>query len=492
MEVSILHQTSSTLNSEVVEGGYGINDEKMQVISNTHCDVDENEVKIWSPVNETKLIPRRLPKTQMNIQNIMLQASQKKKPMDVFNNSSMDISPQNDTEENNTQGQLSAKIKFGMLVKVSKKVQQSKQSVNKKKLTKKDLVEKEAKQAKKSISSVFDFEDDPMVLEIMSRNEQENYKLAVREKVEIKRRKWESPAKISEFSKCLVGSPSSDASCQEFSSDDENEPKCKIQKIKKSIKKKSTDPSQLNINFFFKNGVKASKREDKMMDLEEIQDNAPSIDELLKLPNIQEASGKAKDEVLDNLDKEIAVRKIMHEKEMVQVDIDIAAEKMRQDERRKRMKSNASERDRLEVEVTEVVLRRMFKDNLDYLKKIQSGQIESSRHQAYNKSCRSRHALYFNMITDPFTDDQLDWTLDEIAQVWMRNKKEQMDCNEYVWKVLLPECFIKFYMDHFKVSKEEAKKRISETPLRGEEDSDEDEEKVFDKDKKKLAVKLLL
>ena len=78
----------------------------------------------------------------------------------------------------------------------------------------------------------------------------------------------------------------------------------------------------------------------------------PSIDELLKLPNIQEASGKAKDEVLDNLDKEIAVRKIMHEKEMVQVDIDIAAEKMRQDERRKRMKSNASERDRLEVEVT--------------------------------------------------------------------------------------------------------------------------------------------
>ena len=96
------------------------------------------------------------------------------------------------------------------------------------------------------------------------------------------------------------------------------------------------------------------------------------------------------------------------------------------------------------------------------------------------------------MITDPFTDDQLDWTLDEIGKVWMRNKKEQMDCNEYVWKVLLPECFIKFYMDHFKVSKEEAKKRISETPLRGEEDSDEDEEKVFDKYKKKVAVKLLL
>ena len=50
-----------------------------------------------------------------------------------------------------------------------------------------------------------------------------------------------------------------------------------------------------------------------------------------------------------------------------------------------------------------------------------------------------------------------------------------MDNNEYVWKVLLAECFIKFYMDHFGFHKKEAEERISETPLRkGVEDSNED------------------
>jgi len=78
------------------------------------------------------------------------------------------------------------------------------------------------------------------------------------------------------------------------------------------------------------------------------------------------------------------------------------------------------------------------------------------------------------MITDPFTDNQLDWTLEELGKVWMKNKREQMDNNEYVWKVLLAECFIKFYMDHFNVDKTEAEKRISETPLRKSEYDSED------------------
>ena len=64
-----------------------------------------------------------------------------------------------------------------------------------------------------------------------------------------------------------------------------------------------------------------------------------------------------------------------------------------------------------------------------------------------------------------FVDDQLDWTLEEISKVWMKDRKEHMDNNEYVWKVLLSECFIKFYMDFFKISKEEAMTRIRETPL---------------------------
>lgn len=47
----------------------------------------------------------------------------------------------------------------------------------------------------------------------------------------------------------------------------------------------------------------------------------------------------------------------------------------------------------------------------------------------------------------------------------MRNHEERRDNNDFIWKVILPECFIKFYMDHFSVGKEEAEKRIKNTPL---------------------------
>ena len=116
--------------------------------------------------------------------------------------------------------------------------------------------------------------------------------------------------------------------------------------------------------------------------------------------------------------------------------------------------------------MTESVLRRMFSKNLSYLKKIEAGVEDSKRHKEYYKSPGARHALYYKMITDPFTVKQLEWTLDEISKVWMRNEREQMDNTEYVWKVLLAECFIKFYMDHFGLNKQEAEKRIGETPLR--------------------------
>ena len=117
---------------------------------------------------------------------------------------------------------------------------------------------------------------------------------------------------------------------------------------------------------------------------------------------------------------------------------------------------------------------------------IWNGSNESARHKAFHQSRRTRHALTYMMITDPFTDgkpnssdfiqftllfsDQLDWTLEEIGKVWMRTKREKFDNRDYVWKVLLSECFIKFYMDWFAVSKQDAEKMIKETPLRNEED----------------------
>jgi len=314
-----------------------------------------------------------------------------------------------------------------------------------------------------SKSSIFEVEDDPYVMEIMARKKKEADKLAARSKSKSQGKKRQSLAKMAEFSQTLTHNSNQRDS-------DEASPKFKIPKVKKSRKKESK--SQKKIDSFFSNNS-ASENE-----VEDPCDYTPSIDELLKLPDRPEDGGKTLDEVLDDLDIEIAERKRQHEEEMAKLDTDISAEKARQQERRERMKRNAVLRDKLANEVTESVLRRMFSENLTYLKNIEAGVEESSRHKAFHKSSRTRHALYYTMITDPFTDEQLEWTLDEISKVWMRNKREQMDNNEYVWKVLLAECFIKFYMDHFGLNKQEAEKRISETPLRkvGTESDDESDD----------------
>ena len=211
-------------------------------------------------------------------------------------------------------------------------------------------------------------------------------------------------------------------------------------------------------------------------DFENVSDYSIDLDELLKQPDQPEDGTNTLDEVMDEIDRDIMERQDKHFREMEVLEKDIAAERERKEEAKLRSKRNAELRDRLEVEVTESVVKDLFYKNKDYLERVWSGKIESLRHKAYQKGIRTRQALYYTMITDPFTDDQLKWTLDHISEVWMRNKKEQMDNNEYVWKVLLPECFIKFYMDHFGLDKVNAERRISETPLKkGKDDHSSDE-----------------
>ena len=63
-----------------------------------------------------------------------------------------------------------------------------------------------------------------------------------------------------------------------------------------------------------------------------------------------------------------------------------------------------------------------------------------------------------------FSEQHFDWTLALKKEVWMSTKQLHAENNEYVWKVLLPECLIKFYMDFFAISKKEAEQKIKETP----------------------------
>ena len=298
----------------------------------------------------------------------------------------------------------------------------------------------------KGLSSVFDYEDDPEVVEIRRRNKEEAEKLAARAQIAGEGKRRESMEKMAKF--IVEG---------------------KIPKLKKPSPAKSGGSEHKKVGSSVNRRI-SLKKEDSI----KLPGYMPSLEELLRLPDRPDDGGKTMEEVLDDMDLEIAERRKKHEIEMTCVDISIATEKMKQEETEERYLQNGERAERLREEVTELELRKFFKDNLQYLKDIQSGIIDSSRHTAYRKSARSRHALYYTMLTDPLSDEQLDVALEELSKVWMRTSKEQMDNNDYIWKVLLAEFIIKVYMDKFDMDKNQAEQCISETPLPYEDSGDSD------------------
>ena len=150
---------------------------------------------------------------------------------------------------------------------------------------------------------------------------------------------------------------------------------------------------------------------------------------------------------------------------MLKLDQNLKILSARKKEKKERQVVNAFMKERLAKGITRSVLRKMFEENLSYLENIMTGQIPSERHTAFYTNAGSRQALFYKMINNPYSDDQVDWTYEEMTRVYLKTSKEFSDNNDYIWKVLMPECFIKFYMDFFNISKEEAETRIGETPL---------------------------
>jgi len=299
-------------------------------------------------------------------------------------------------------------------------------------------------------SDVFDHADDPEVVEIIAKQQQEARALSKRSRGGAGGRK--SLARMAERKMCQSEGASSRT------------------KRKLSDSKINKDLNQPTIGKYFSSTKENPHCQDNDQDDEEAGDvdpdlYTPNIDDLLKLPERPDDGSKTTEEILDELDNEIAERHKRHELDRAKVDQQIEEERRKKEERKARFRENAKLRNRLERELTEEKVRGTFRAIIPYLKAIWKGREVSKRHDAYHKSVRTRQALYYTMITDPFTDDQLDWVLEEMSSIWMRNKREQMENNEYIWKVLLPECFIKMYADHFQFSKEEAELRISETPL---------------------------
>ena len=131
------------------------------------------------------------------------------------------------------------------------------------------------------------------------------------------------------------------------------------------------------------------------------------------------------------------------------------------------LKENQAYRDQLEVEVTQSVIKKMFTTNLRLFKDIWSGREPCERFDMYHLGGGSRQSLMHRQITDPFSDSQLSWTLELIKEKLMSNlsPQDQLKMHDFVWLVMLPEIFLRFYMDHFSLERHEALRRIRNTPL---------------------------
>lgn len=199
------------------------------------------------------------------------------------------------------------------------------------------------------------------------------------------------------------------------------------------------------------------------------------IDKLLKLPHFAKEGDKEKEEILDKLDLEIKKKSVEEQQVNAKFNQEMLEKKTKREEYQARKKKNTLLRNRLEKELTKSKLKEAFQKNLAFLQSIHDGATNSVRHTAFHASVISRHRLLYNMISDPFTEEQQDWTLEEITKVWMRNEEERKHNQEYVWKVMLPEFFIKVYGDWFNVDKKVAETMIKETPLHKRDDSSQGE-----------------
>ena len=101
---------------------------------------------------------------------------------------------------------------------------------------------------------------------------------------------------------------------------------------------------------------------------------ALTIDELLSLPEKPDDDGKSLDELLDDLDVQIAEQKEKHRLQIRKLDEDAVIQQRRKLDREARYAANAINRNRLATELTQPVLKTMFGNILGFLE----GQVRGS------------------------------------------------------------------------------------------------------------------
>jgi len=90
----------------------------------------------------------------------------------------------------------------------------------------------------------------------------------------------------------------------------------------------------------------------------------------------------------------------------------------------------------------------MFEDNIDYITRVWDGSLQTSRHDSWNIGGGPRQRLMWRQSCHPFSDDQLNWTLECINTKFVGpDVNKRISMNNYFWKVVLPETLPKFYVN---------------------------------------------
>ena len=188
-----------------------------------------------------------------------------------------------------------------------------------------------------------------------------------------------------------------------------------------------------------------------------------SLSDILKLPERTDG-GKSKEDMLDDIDAEIANKNRKSEEFLAQLDQERSLLHQEQQSYKARMKKNFTNRCRLQKELTQTELKKLFIENKDYLQSIYDGETFSSRHVDFHQSEKTRQAMFYKLVTEPFSDDQINWTLEVMEDVWVKDAEDKKDIGEYIWNVMMPEFLIKIYAEFFGVGLVDAKNMIKETP----------------------------
>jgi len=196
------------------------------------------------------------------------------------------------------------------------------------------------------ISSIFEVEEDPFATMLNKREEKRlNKNEKQRQRRQDNKIRRHSEVKMLQLSQRVDFTENPQPHSGQ-SHEENRSLKSRDSNSKKSRGKKKDDLPK--IDKYFQPGTSKPKKERK-----DKEDYLPSIDELLQLPEKADDREKTADEILDDLDDEIALQKQRHEEEMSKLDERFAQQQKIHEERKKRYVENAALRLKLVNDLTQ-------------------------------------------------------------------------------------------------------------------------------------------